>query len=418
MKYRILAGKTISRPFHDGQKITDVVIKYNVSVKGACLSDDCFEVEGRTVTEVFCVRDFTGNTRTEESEYVRLKLNIKDKNACTSPENPVPDEQERKAYKGKDRLWFVGRTREYACYKVTQLKKLLTGSGEAIPEGLSVKTSIEENIAVDRFRQFHYGKYEYNLFVPDSYDGNRKYPLVLFIGDATSKGDDYHVSLELGLGPVCWLDEGIQRDDPCFVLVPVFPQAGRNANGSYVQFPMTDVYYQMCKEVEKNYSIDQERIYTTGQSMGCMNSYELMFRYPHYFAAALCVSGHWDRWKIATCALRKQNIWSIACEQDHGAGPSFNESRELLDERGISYQWDMLDGSLPIDELNRQFVELSKNDNCFKYTMYEGSSSLRKGQEDECNSTHYSGWWLTYRIEAVLRWLLAQHRKEVSDELY
>ena len=54
----------------------------------------------------------------------------------------------------------------------------------------------------------------------------------------------------------------------------------------------------------------------------------------------------------------------------------------------------------------------------FKYTFYKGKSSLRVGQEDECYSTHYSGWWLTYRLHSVLKWLLAQRKKEVSDEQY
>ena len=418
MKKRILVGKTISRPFYDGQKVTDVILKYNVDVKGSSLAKDCFEVEERNIVKTVCVSDLEAELETEHSQYVRLVLESKDRNAYTSPENPMPSEEERKAYKGKDRLWFVGRSRDQISYKVTQIKDLLTQDDEIIEKGLSVKTAIEENKEVDRFRQFHYGRYEYNLFIPDHYDENRKYPLVLFIGDATSKGDDYHVSLELGLGPVCWLDREIQKDDPCFVLVPVFPQAGKNANSSYVQFPMTDVYHRMCHEVEKSYSIDPDRIYTTGQSMGCMNSYELMFRYPHYFAGALCVSGHWDRWKIATCAKRGQNIWNIACEEDGGAGPCYKETRELLDEQDIPYLWSETDGSQAIERLNAQFEKLAKGDFSFKYTVYQGKSSLREGQEDECYSTHYSGWWLTYRIKAVLKWLLDQRRKEIKDVEY
>ena len=418
MKDRILAGKTVSRPFPDGQKVTDVIIRYNVFVLNSSLKKEYFNVQNRTVTDVMCVSDFSGNKRSDCSPFVRLVLDLKDDNVYTSPENPMPTEEERKAYKGNDRLWFVGRSRDCISYQVNQIENIMNKDGQIIEKGLTVKTSLEENREVDRFRQFHYGKYEYNLFIPDSYESDKKYPLVLFIGDATSKGDDYHISLELGLGPVCWLSEEIQNNDPCFVVAPVFPQAGRNTNNSYVQFPMTDIYYQICREVEQHYSIDPERIYTTGQSMGCMNSYELMFRYPHYFAAALCVSGHWDRWKIASCGKRRQNIWSIACEKDGGAGPSFRETMELLDEQKISYRFDLLDGSLPIEELEKQFEILASDKECFRFTFYENDSSLRKGQPDECYSTHYSGWWLTYRIRPVLRWLLSCRRKEVSDELY
>ena len=312
----------------------------------------------------------------------------------------------------------MGRSRDFLFLDIIQVKEIRNADDEVIASGLQVKTSMEENIASDRFEQFFYGKYEYNLFIPSDYDPYRKYPLVLFIGDATSKGDDHRVSLELGLGPVCWLDEQIQKSDPCFVLVPIFPQTGKNANSSYVSFPMTDIYYKMCKEVEKTYSIDPDRIYTTGQSMGCMNSYELMFRYPGYYAAALCVSGHWDRYKIASCAKRKQLIWSIASAKDGGAFPCYLETKELLDEKNIAYQWDEVDGSKPIGELDEIFSRLGDQPASFRFTLYEKDSSLRKGQEDECFSAHYSGWWLTYRIKAVLLWLLKQRRKEVSYELY
>ncbi len=418
MKKRILAGKTVSRPFHDGQKLTDVVIKFNVAIKGSSVSAGSFEVKDRNIIDAFCVSDFSGDEKAENSQFIRIKLNVRDDNAYTSPENPEPTEEEKKAYKGNDRLWFVGRSRRRLACQVTLLTELTTADGETVESGLKVKTSIEDNREVDRFRQFYLGNHEYNLFIPESYDENRRYPLVLFIGDATSKGDDHHISLECGLGPTCWLGEDIQKKDPCFVLVPVFPQNAGNTNNTYVEFQLTDVYYQMCREVEGNYSIDPDRIYTTGQSMGCMNSYELMFRYPHYFAAALCVSGHWDRWKIASCAKRGQIIWSIAAEEDGGGGPSFRESMELLDEQNIPYQFARLDGNLPVSELSEQFEELKKEDYDFRFTFYEGKTSLRVRQEDECHSTHYSGWWLTYRIKPVLNWLLQQRRKEVSDELY
>lgn len=68
------------------------------------------------------------------------------------------------------------------------------------------------------------------------------------------------------------------------------------------------------------YSIDRNRIYTTGQSMGCMASIVLNIRYPDYFAASYLVAGQWDERNIP--GLEKQKLWMLCSQGDAKAFPT------------------------------------------------------------------------------------------------
>ena len=104
MKHRILYGKCISEPFYDGQKLTKALIRYNTEIKGSSIVPDTYKVEGRTVLDVYCVRSMDDLQRCNQSDTILLVLDLRDKNAYTAPENPQPSAEEKKAYKGNDRL--------------------------------------------------------------------------------------------------------------------------------------------------------------------------------------------------------------------------------------------------------------------------------------------------------------------------
>ena len=51
---------------------------------------------------------------------------------------------------------------------------------------------------------------------------------------------------------------------------------------------------RLLRSLTETYSIDTDRIYTTGQSMGGMTSFHLSIAYPDFFAAYLFVGSQWD----------------------------------------------------------------------------------------------------------------------------
>ena len=139
-----------------------------------------------------------------------------------------------------------------------------------------------------------------------------------------------------------------------------------------------------------------------------MTSYELMNQFPEFFAAALCVSGHWTREKIAECARRGQKIWTVLSELDGKGYPCISEVCEILSREGVDYGWYEWDARRPFDELSDEVRKAAAEDHTFRASIYTGDSALHLGMPDEVRSGHPAGWSISYRVEALLDWLIVQ----------
>lgn len=429
MENHILEGITFSKPFGDGQRVLRLALKYDRAVDGDSLDIGAFSVENRTIVNVFAATAPDGEAPAPSGDYVILELDKHDRAALTvvdlkphpgppaggpGPEGAPP---ERDRVPRKEHVMANGRVRrgphglskkrEPIALRAEQTGEIKDAAGGVIEPGSVVVSSREVNELSDLFRTFQYGDVEYNLYIPENYDPSKKYPLVMFIGDAGIAGKEARITLEQGVGALCWVKEEIQRDNPCFVFAPVHNDEEPITDDDYWCTDRLEVLKQICDYLLRSYSIDTKRVYTTGQSMGCMSSFELMYRYPEYFAGALCVSGHWDRNKIVTCAKRGQHIWYVNSERDGGGFPCACEVRELLDKENIRYGWYEWDGRLPLEELSREVDKAAADDNTFRITVYPGDSGLRLGMDDEMPSGHQAGWCLSYRIKSLCQWLLS-----------
>ena len=63
---------------------------------------------------------------------------------------------------------------------------------------------------------------EYNLLVPEGYDGTASYPLVLFMADASTVGKEVTAPLTQGYGALEFASDRDQQLHPSFVLVPQY----------------------------------------------------------------------------------------------------------------------------------------------------------------------------------------------------
>jgi predicted peptidase len=140
----------------------------------------------------------------------------------------------------------------------------------------------------------------YRLFVPQA---TGKLPLVLYLHGSGGLGDDNEKQLGLGniFGTRIWLLPENQKHFPCYVVVPqtdrgwarydlsqptqggakVLPGLG---DGSRLALEIVD---GLCRE----FTIDERRIYVTGQSMGGAGTWNVMTYRPQFFAAALICCG-------------------------------------------------------------------------------------------------------------------------------
>jgi lysophospholipase L1-like esterase/dienelactone hydrolase len=146
----------------------------------------------------------------------------------------------------------------------------------------------------------------YRLLPPKDYNPAKKYPLVLFLHGAGERGTDNKAQLKYG-APL-FLKPEMRDKFPCFVVAPQCPPeqtwsavkgwTGPNAFEEQPTAPMQLVLGAL-DAVLKEFSIDQDRLYVTGLSMGGYGTWDLLTRQPERWAAAVPVCGGGDVARIA-----------------------------------------------------------------------------------------------------------------------
>jgi predicted esterase len=157
---------------------------------------------------------------------------------------------------------------------------IITGCGKenGIP-------SIKEMSAVRGYKNVYIGDFRCGLFVPPSYDNNKKYPLIVFL-------HGYSDTTTWNLG---WYNEPFVSTDPCIVLTPKCPINEKQGWGdSYSDriTPMMAKAYEMMGMVEKAFNVDKDRYYICGSSMGGYGTYGAIKKNPDVFAAAYVECGN------------------------------------------------------------------------------------------------------------------------------
>ena len=97
------------------------------------------------------------------------------------------------------------------------------------PYKLDIISEEELNLARNSFRQDNFSdskdptKYlQYNIFIPENYTENKRYPLIIFLGDETTIGKETNISLFKSVGGPIWATKLIQKKHKCFILVPQY----------------------------------------------------------------------------------------------------------------------------------------------------------------------------------------------------
>lgn len=110
---------------------------------------------------------------------------------------------------------------------------------------------------------------KYNLFIPSELTRGEVYPLVVFIHDAGALSDSTAAVLSQN-GAKVWASQEWQAEHPCFVLAPQFNTI--TVNDEAVVTPEVGATVALIEKLCREFPIDRNRIYGTGQSMGCMQT--------------------------------------------------------------------------------------------------------------------------------------------------
>lgn len=283
------------------------------------------------------------------------------------------------------------------------------GGGPVIDKSGDAALQAMIKAVVPEFKQFEFKDAEtgktmkYNLFAPKDADKSKKYPLVLFMADASTPGTDVTRPLTQGYGALVWATSESQAENPCYVLVPQF--AGVAVNDAYEHSDEVDIVIRMLNCIVADKNIDTDRIYTTGQSMGGMISMYYNVAYPEIFAASIFVDCHWDKATFDT--LVKHKFVYFMAGNKGGAYKCLEPLEEAARKEQVQYTFAEWSAKLPESrqsELAATMLEKGAPINIFEF---ESGTVL---PEDGKGSEHMYSFDYAYKVSSVRDWLFKQKK--------
>lgn len=246
----------------------------------------------------------------------------------------------------------LNSTRLQIAVTLSQVRELKAADGTIYPPFGPRKTQGAWQELMDLFSQFEYDGMAYDLYIPEGYDPSQKYPLVLFIPDATG-GDHPLICLEQGNGAVNFASWRDQKLHLSFVLAVQYSLDGPLTRDDFtVNEQGVRQILGVLDHVLESFSIDRNKVYTTGQSMGCMTSCELNIR---------------------------RN------------GAKRGPNRPLL--------------------LDRLVEDAARDGHHIRYPVFEGDFVVPDGETANGRTNHMSTWPVVYAIDKLRDWLFTQTKE-------
>jgi predicted peptidase len=174
---------------------------------------------------------------------------------------------------------------------------------------------------VNRIHKGKDGDAKYVVFVPHAYNGEKAMPLILFLHGAGERGDDGQKPVQQGIANGGIKFKNNEKSFPFFVIFPQCKGKGNWKAGG----PDADRALAMLDEVQKDYKVDDKRLYLTGLSLGGMGTWSLAMAHPSKWAAIAPVCGSGD----TSMADKIKHIpcWAFCGDQDK---PFIEPNRNMI----------------------------------------------------------------------------------------
>ncbi len=171
--------------------------------------------------------------------------------------------------------------------------------------GLIVKCFFRGDVSSSLLeKQFHMGTYEllldYYLYKPPVHD--EALPLIVYL-HGYMKG-------KKGIPPEVetLINERVQTNGPSFILAPKCPIPYWWTRTSI------SLLIKLIEDISAEYSIDKNRVYIMGFSLGSVATWTILSEYPDIFAAGVPISGRGDHSQAES--LKNTPIWHFHGEMD------------------------------------------------------------------------------------------------------
>lgn len=398
----IQSAKVISEPSGYGQRYSRIILHY----------DELFNEEYLPKASAFKVKDF-------QIESTSLGECIDRRKICRSHElvlhiaqkNPN-DRFLKVTMQPKAKSPSIERQPQFHIEQITNVVTEQEGKMQETSPS-QIETQNVQHLIAEQFEQREFvdesgTKIRYNLYIPKNYDPKKSYPLVMFIHDAGATNENVKNTLWQGNGATTWAAPLWQKDHPSFVLAPQFDHVIVNDNSD--DPADLDPTINLIKSLMAEYNIDNERLYTTGQSGGAMMSIAMNIKYPEFFAASYLVAGQWAVDKVAPMARTKQFI--LVSEDDPKAFPTQNEIVEELALNGAVVQKAiLLDGNADMAQINQEVSQLLERSGNIYYMTVKSQTlpdQVREPNAKNPGQAHIGTWKIAYDIDAIKAWLFSQ----------
>ncbi len=190
---------------------------------------------------------------------------------------------------------------------------------------------------------------QYRIMYPKSFSEEKQYPIVLFLHGAGERGNDN--KKQLVHGSSLFLSEKARDSFPAIVIFPQCPKTDywskvdvdRSKNPIGLNFKYEDgptiamslVMDLMDQTVSNSYA-KKDQVYVMGLSMGGMGTFEIIYRKPEMFAAAITICGGGNPASVTNYA-KTLPLWVFHGAKDNVVDPqlSINMVSAILNEGGF-----------------------------------------------------------------------------------
>jgi predicted peptidase len=392
----------------DGQKVAGLAVEYTHDIDPKSLQKDDFNVNDRQVSSVYLSNKAVLGQPSDTGSFVIVELETVIDPKSSQMGGPKPkdgengDKHEGPGPGGPKMGQISDKSSDPVILtsSVTQTGEVDFVSGKVIAATKSVldtNHTLSPDIAGFKQLTFHDEQFNkdlmYNLFIPKNYDPKKSYPLVLFMHDAGVVSNNHIETLTQGLGAVIWASDTNQALNESFVVAPQYNSVMTDDTGATSDD--MDITVNLINELTGKYSIDTNRLYNTGQSMGGMVSIAMDIKYPDLFAASFLVACQWNPDLVKPLAHKP--LWIIVSEGDTKANPGMDAITKVLADNGATVTEASWDAQAPDSELESNVEGMLSHKTQVNYAVFQGGS-------------HTYTWQYAYSIDGVREWLFKQHK--------
>lgn len=391
----VFSVEGIAEVFGDGEKISSAVLEYPKTLNAEKISVSDFSVERKIIEsiKVDCNKIILTFAYKNESFDGELKM------------KPRNENRQEKNFGKNDAPMRSNRKIPDLNFTVKQISTITAADGTKFLPCEKTSDKISAPV-IEKFQQKIYNdpttgnSMPYNLFLPENYDPTKKYPLVFFVADASANINEISTPLFQGNGATSFAEKIFQEKNPCIILAPQYTadlveKLGMMTTDENVWTDGLTLITNLLFDVIKNYSVDESRIYGTGQSQGGMTNIAISNKYPELFAAQLLVACQWNVEEMEI--LKNKNLWIVVCEGDTKAFPGMNDAVECWEKLGakVARNKDFWNSKEKISELDEKVQSLANEGANINYTVFAGGN-------------HMYTWSFAYNIDALKNWLFRQ----------